>query len=387
MKACNKTKRNLVDYLMIISIALTFTGETIKVFAMPLYLYGFLLTIICMSITELYKFKLTMIDLFAFIWLISATFGVLAYQNSIGKQQYYSTITDCVLILCASAYCKSIERVDLCIKTIAIVFIPFLIVNTIELITGIRFSNMSDMYLRMSRDSAASFFVNVNDNTTVIVCTLFIVCLYNTQHTKWKMILIGAGVIIVAFIGSRLAMFTCIVVFTFKLITSYVYKKVGNVGSIKSILIIIAPLILIIVIGSYINSSTLIQKISSDSEIGSDIFRLQLLSTAIAKIGDASIILGMGPGGAFDMLHTNPHAMLFEMLLDYGIVVFSLLLTIIGKLVLSFKKNIPFKDSQVYCSFAIAFVIMSFCSSSMIRIRCVFIIMTVIYKKYRLSKN
>ena len=93
-----------------------------------------------------------------------------------------------------------------------------------------------------------------------------------------------------------------------------------------------------------------------------------------------SFFLGAGAGRTVALIGTNPHNFFLEILADHGIVIFGIICYMFYQIcVRMFKSKYDIKTRTIGSSFAVAVILLSISSSSMLRLRLMWICLTMIY--------
>ena len=110
-----------------------------------------------------------------------------------------------------------------------------------------------------------------------------------------------------------------------------------------------------------------------------DLFRVDRIRDTILLSLNPGFLIGNGPGATLEIMGYSPHCSVFELLSDYGIVVFASLLALLMPFFSAFAKKGSLMNRALLTAFPVFFLMVSFTSSSMLRIHCVWVILAILF--------
>lgn len=242
------------------------------------------------------------------------------------------------------------------------------------------------------RNHVRTFFGNPNDCATWIVLCFFGLFLYmciKKYLRLFMLIALGITTFAVYATGSR-ACTLGMVVFIIALILGKVliyfsnrkinkWKQLIQLLFYFIVLMVSAIIIVLLFFEREILDNFILQYISSVGNTESDLLRLTLTEGSM-RVAINYMLAGAGAFQSINYLGINPHNFLLEILADYGIFIFliivSMLLNIFWKI---FDLKLT-KDIRSFCfSFFLSFLVISISSSSINRLRLTWIIIIMMF--------
>ena len=370
-------------------IVTAFFGEQFKVFSVPIYCYFIVFTIIVMAfnsearIRVNKKIQLNNLSHFAVLWAVLATFLFLFTISKVGTQPYLYCIASALIVYVVANSAKDKESTDILFKFAYVAIVFTCIVCVFELITGIHIIRTDEYYTRMGTGNSFGFQVNVNDNASLLVMSLF-APLYFFKRRKVLniMVLLLLGYLIVR-IGSRLAILSALgglIVAMMTSVTALVDRK-GN--RFLTISLFFGGLAAIVLLIATLDSQKFLSVISDTGNYANDMARIVFMQRALNRTNLLGYLVGNGAGVTQMKVGYSIHSMFVEILCDYGIFVTAWFASFPIKLLLSFNKSIKTSSKMYLVSFALCYVMISFCSSSMLRIRGIWVLFSLGWSYYQ----
>lgn len=391
------TKRTWIEsfnrYICGVAVVLSFFGSQLALFGLPLYLYFLAINLILLFINCGMKIviptKLTSnkeMQVFVVVTFLMATILLPISIPKATTQPYVNCCLTLLLLWTVYANGKTVEDVEFILK---FVFIGLLIVCGVtqyELITGNHFVEIiSEYYERMGKDNAFGFQGNINDNATVLVT-----CLFSALYFLKKQPILMGGVIawtvyLVYCIGSRMAIIAVLSIVIVAVVVVLLGKVAEYNGSVTKVILYLLILLAAVLLILTIDSSKFLNMISNAQDIDSDATRVRILNDATKTTLKNSFFLGNGSGMTQYLIRASVHSALIEVLCDYGIFAVIPLVVLLAKLLTSFVYRIAIGKKIYITGFAVVFVLMSFCSSSMLRIQEAWIVLALVLRYYHLE--
>lgn len=250
----------------------------------------------------------------------------------------------------------------------------------LEIITGIHL----DDDLSFGND-IRTFFGNPNDYATWIVLCLFGTTLYYARKKRRCLCALAwiLAMYIVLHTGSRAALLSLLIAVVFFVIGFMAGYEKNIKGStrkrIKAFHIIgmAAVAVFLTICLSCVDIVTLAN--NDVANASSNIIRLKIIRDS-AMVICGYLFMGAGAGQTTIYIGINPHNFLLELLGDYGIVVTVILLYMLWKIFVRIFADQKVTDSGIVCfAFAPAFVMVSISSSSILRLRIMWVVLILFY--------
>ena len=377
---------NIIHCLFIISFIF---GEQIKIFNVPLYaiLTAAELVLIASRSRKQYMPEDKTIIFFAIFWLIVASVLLLFSYSRVGFHPWiYAAESALILIIIT----ENVQNGYDWEKFIVYVFIAHILTcafSTYELATGTHFLKYIDTYyLRMGLNNAFGFQVNINDNASVVAVGLFAVLPFLKKKKKLSIAVLIWSYYLLYRLGSRMCLLTCYVVIILAVLL-FVANSIISSKRIKSFFTFFFVIIIIIIFTIVlVNENVFLSIFSDDINFVSDAARIEFMKESLSVTASNSLFLGNGPGVTSALIGKSIHSMPVEILCDYGIGVFAFFMYILIKMGTSFSIIGQLKSAIYITCFACAFFFLSFCSSSALHIRFLWVVFALVWKWYALQK-
>lgn len=375
------TVGELLISLAIISVAF---GDIYKIAGIvPVYLAFLAVAVIFEAGTMFRQKPDTPLHFFALSWILFATFDLALHFDNSNMTIYFSSCANSLFIyLIACTALKKKDVLSLYSKALIACVLITIIACVIETYTGIHYVNFDERYRRMFSSLAAGFQVNINDNATLL--SLMIPAVLITMRAKTKYLIAFILLVLVVQIGSRL----CNVSIAVLLLLSAglgLYSKIGDRDSkrtYKVFLICIFGIVAIIMalfLDSIYSALVSLSGESLSTTTADDLFRVDRITDTILLSLNPGFLIGNGPGATLEIIGYSPHCSVFELLSDYGIVVFASLLALSAPFFSAFAKRGGLMNRVLLTAFPVFFLMVSFTSSSMLRIHCVWVILAILF--------
>ena len=403
MQIMNKTTNQdnqlflLESHLCGLMIVLTFFGEHFKLFGFSLYCYPIIPCIFLLLANNNFKVQIirrinfSRIETFPILLIIFSTFTLPFSFGSVGTQPYFKTVVTALIMLLVANNIYDEKSLELVMRYALIGVIITAVACGYELYTGHHFYTRAltdERLFRMGKNNSFGFQINVNDNASLMALSVFIVIIYLKGKSFISKVFLEflafVLLMITSAIGSRLVFLTLIVVsieaVILLLISRYTKGKVPR--------FIIGALI-VIICGFYLilfNVTGFLNSVSSAAYYNQDYARVHYMQWSLKTITPLSLLFGHGCGVTQQLIGGySIHSVLVEFLCDNGIIVASYLINLIIQIQFSFSDKINRIYGNFLSCFATAFVFISFCSSSMLRIRSVWVYLVIMWKLYSLQ--
>lgn len=381
---------NISSHICGLFIVSLYFGEQIKILNIPLYCYFLVLTIFLLLKKESFIIRLKKINIsdlshFSIFLILCATVVIPIVYGRVGTQPYFYCVVSSLIIFVISNYSKDDNSIELLANYAFVGLILTCVISTYELITHTHFIKLNEYYARMGIGNAFGFQVNINDNASLIAICLFSVYFVYRKKKILSIIIAIWSLCLIQIIDSRLVLLsiictlmTAIVVIVFGKILSY-YKQMTN------LLFFLGVGVIVLLFISFFSVDSFIYYISDSSNYKNDFARVDFMESAIKSIIGPQFLFGNGAGVTVEKIGYSIHSLLVELLCDYGIFVFVWFMYFLIKLILSFSEKISVSSKSFITSFTVAFILISFCSSSMLRIRPIWMMFSLVWNYYRIT--
>lgn len=369
-------------FLMIISLAL---GE-VAIFDIKI---SWIFTVLTVAFAIIYIFKRYYFSryqglfiLFTIFWILYALF-LFTFQTSLPQTSsgLFSLIVNIVIMILLIILIKDDKLILLTVKAMKCGLYITIIIAVLNVFFGVYLVDVESDLLRYG-NIPLGFFGNPNDFATFVVMGIFglflgwtisktinIVELISVLFSIYLIYLAGSR-------GSLIGILVFVLLFTIFHLIDRISRNHSWVLMLSIIVVAIFSYLFIFLPEGLI--SFLLNIFSSEETIVSDIYRIRIVNESIRMFLDSKL-LGVGPLVTTQLLNINPHNLLVEILVDYGLVVFSLFMVIlVSNLVVISKSKRIFNRVLVY-SIIPSFLVIGITSSSMFRIRYAWVLFTVIY--------
>ena len=384
-------KIDLKLHLCAVTMLLLQFGEQIKIAGVPLYCF-FLLIDLCMMIKERsYKIVLPKflsiddIGQFAVFWGLVASALLPFSMRKVGMQPYLYCLATALVIFVINDCAKTETELDYLFYYAVIGLLIACIFSTFELVTGTHFIKMDAYYQRMGNNNAFGFQVNVNDNASLIAVGLFAPIYFWKRKPFMSTIIIFWAVGLLAMIGSRMALLSVLLIPFETILLKMVGKLTSQNRVIIKIISIVTIVVALILIFGVFNTESFLKLISDNENYAYDAARLQFMENAIKTITGFSVLFGNGSGVTVFNIGKSVHCVFLEILCDNGVFVFIWLMSLMGRQLFAFAEDIKTSRMLFVTEFLITFTLIGFCSSSMLRIRPIWMMWALVWKYYKLA--
>ena len=389
--------RILESHICGLMVIFTFFGEHFKLFGLPLYIFPLVLCILLLLVDNNFRIhrprgiSLSRIETFPTMLILSSTITLPLSVQSVGTQPYFKTVVTALIMLVVAKNIYDEESFDRILKYTLIGIIVTAAACGYELITGHHFFAKvltNEMLYRMGRDNSFGFQINVNDNASLTALSVFIVflCLKNKGFIK-RLFFIALALIMFTTtlaIGSRLVSlaFAAVLVEFILLLLISRYTK----GTMPKIIIGTIFVILCVLYLASFSVTSFLNSFSSTAYYNQDLGRILFMQWSLRTITPLSLLFGHGCGVTQQMIGgSSIHSVIVELLCDNGIILAFCFIYPIIKIQLSFSDKINRASGIILSCFATAFFLISFCSSSMLRIRSIWVFLVIVWKYYKIK--
>lgn len=376
-------------------IVFTFFCEHFKFFGMPLYIYPLILCLFLLLVNNHFKIRkpkgiqFSRIETFSTILIVLATITLPFSVRTVGTQPYIKTVVTALIMLVVAKNIYDEESFELVLKYVLIGIIITAAASGYELITGHHFFAKvltNDRLYRMGRDNSFGFQVNVNDNASLMALSVFISTFL--LRAKRKRVLSIALIVILlgitATIDARLPLLALFAV-AIEMVVLIVISRLKK-GAMPKIVVGTIVFVTCIIFFSIYSVSGILSLLSNNQSYQYDAARLSFMSSAVKTISPISFLFGRGCGVTQELIGGySIHSVLIELLCDNGILAAACFMYLIIRLQFSFADRISSFRSILFPCFATAFFLISFCSSSMLRIRSIWVYLVVVWQYYMLG--
>lgn len=400
MNEANKSKSQvgiLESHICGLMVVLTFFGEHFKVLGVSLYCYPLVLCIFLLLLDKHFRIKkpgriqLSRIETFATFLIIFATLTLPLASRSVGNQPYTKIVVTALIMLVLAHNCNDEESVDLMLKYALIGIIITAITSGYELVSGQHYYAkvlLDSRLFRMGVGNSFGFQINVNDNASLVSLSIFpVLIVLKKSRAVMRFVCVAvicALLFIATGINSRLALLALMIAgfefFLLLLISRYTKGRVSKV--IFAILLVTCCVFFF----ASFSSSNFLDIISDSQNFDNDNSRLLFMYWALKSISPVSFVFGNGCGVTQQIIGYSIHSVPIELLCDYGIIVAASFMYYIVKMEYAFTERINRFYNIVFPCFATAFFFVSFCSSSMLRIRPLWCYLIIMWKLYSFEK-
>ena len=385
--------RRLESHICGVMIVCSFFGEHFKVLGISIYCFPLIIYILLLLVNNHYRiplpkgFVFSRIETFSLLLILFSTITLPFSISRVGSLSYIKILVNALMMLVVANTIRDLESFDLVIKYFLVGIFITAIASGYEIITGHHFyakTLIDDRLYRMGRGSAFGFQINVNDNSSLISLCVFVpILVLRRKSVLLKLITIGmiaALVVLVVTINARLPVLALAIVAVEAIALLLVSRYTKGVVH-KFIVGFIILFALVLFFASF-STTNFLGIISNSQTYQYDYARLMFIQSAFKSITPISFIFGNGSGVTLNMINYSIHSVLIELLCDYGIIVAISFMFLIIRLQFAFADKIAHFSSIYFPCFATAFFMISFCSSSMLRIYPVWLLLVIVWKKY-----
>ena len=385
--------RRLESHICGIMIICSFFGEHFKVFGISVYCFPLIICIILLLADNHYRIplpkgnSLARIERFSFFLILFSTITLPFSLSRVGSLPYIKILVNALMMLIVASNITDLESFNLVMKYFLVGIIITAIASGYEIITGHHFYTktlIDDRLYRMGRGSAFGFQINVNDNSSLISLCVFIPILFLRRKSVFlKLVAIGMIAVLVGLavtINARLPVLALVIVAVEAVALLLVSRYTK--GAVHKFIVGLIFFVALVLFFASFSATSFLGIISSSQTYQYDYARLMFIQSAFKTITPISFIFGNGSGVTLNMINFSIHSVLIELLCDYGIIVAISFILLIIRLQFSFADNIDHFSSIYFPCFATAFFMISFCSSSMLRIYPVWLLLVIVWKKY-----
>ena len=372
-------------------ILTSFFGEQYKIAGIPIYCFFILFTILFTIMG--YGKKRSTIDtariddltVFGVGWIAIATLLFLTYGRSMTTPYLYC-ISTVLIIININNNSSSLHHIEILYRFAYLGLIITCIVCSVEFLTGTHFIKIyNDYYVRMGRGNSFGFQVNINDNASCLTACMFVPLFNFNRKRRLNTIILIWIVALLIMIGSRLALIAMISIFCMYILVSLTNKLDDIAGHQLGVIVFLIGLLAIIVFAGTITTQRFLSIISDEANLNYDLARLMFMKKALQKTDALGLLIGNGAGVTQQRIGYSIHCVFVEILCDYGVFVFSWLFYFLIKMAFSFTDSICIATKRYTSSFAICFILLGFCSSSMLRIRTIWAVFSLVWCNYRMK--
>ncbi len=304
---------------------------------------------------------------------------------------YISIASDLLIIILIVLTATEKKTILYYCKAVVIGHSLSILASVYELQTGNHLVKLSEEYIRIYGTNIFGFQVNINDNVTALLMGMFallILMAENKRYKLWKCISLVITIYLILRIGSRSGYMSLVVCGFMIIYLNLIYKFIHN-NKIKMFLnFAFISFILLTLIATFYDNTliSVLENVFGGKDYYSDLQRLTIIKDTF-KFGYKRLFLGLGPGVSTLMLGINPHFLFLEILVDYGFIILILFLRVLFEILNIKFFSINKFTKSIIVSFIIGFITISIASSSIIRIRVVWIMLATIYSLYKYYAN
>ena len=386
----------LESHMCGLMVVCTFFGEHFKFIGVPIYCYPLFLCILMMLVNNNFKLKkvrrinFSRVETFPFLLIIFSTITLPFSIRIVGTQPYFKTVVTALIMLVVAKNIYNEESFEQILEYALIGIIITAAACGYELLTGHHFYAkvlIDERLYRMGRNNSFGFQINVNDNASLIALSIFIAVLYLRNKGIIKKVLIATLALILFLImtaiNSRLVLLAFMVVGIEAIVLLLISRYTK--GTVPKFVVSLLFALLCILYFSSFTITGFLNTFSSSAYYNQDLDRILFMQWSLKTISPISLLFGNGCGVTQQLIGgSSIHAVIVEFLCDNGIIVILCFMNLIIKMLLSFADNIKLRIGVLLSCFATAFIFISFCSSSMLRIRSIWVYFVVFWKLYSL---
>ncbi len=381
---------SIINHMVFIVIILMSTGEVFRLFSIPLYVYalGFALAVYLIScLKNNGKVRSNKLVVLVISWLIWGFILMLFTEVHYTFGFYISLILNLTIVLLITLTAIDEQKALYYSSAVIIGHIASLAVSIYELRTGNHLVTLDAHYSRIFDYNAFGFQVNVNDNTSALFIGMFLILVSIIITPKYRLgkafILLITFYVIVE-IGSRTGMGSILLSGSLFLYTYFVSKVVHRRKLRFIVDFAFFTLILFGLTAVFYDNDliSVIIGIYGDKAVYSDQSRLEILRAGIYYASER-FFFGLGPGVVTFKIGTNPHFLFMEILADYGFIILFLFLGVIMTIAKTNHLQVEPQLKSTMIAFALGFITISVASSSLIRVRVVWIVLAIMFSLHR----
>jgi len=396
VKKWNNKKMKIALFCLVVTSCL---GETLNIFGIKasiLCAFGTLFFFLIDHVNNPVKFstnEVKRLSFFVFFWLFYATLQmVFILNNDYVISSYLSLVINIFLIIMLATNIFEIKDIIFINRALILGLVINLLIAYWEIYSGNHLVPLDEERLLAFGNKPIGVFGNINDLATFL-CWGIIALILNFSLTHKNIfitgILIIASVYILLVINARAPIYG-ILLYGFSIILCYVLFIVKQKSKIIFKFIIAFGSFIVVtfflITTSLYTLDELILIVSSEGNQGSDLYRLELIISALSALINTAF-LGVGPGQSIVVSGINVHNFFIEIMVEYGLVVIGGIVSIFIYMYRMYKWNLPLFLSSCVMSFPAAFFLISISSSGANKIRATWIIITIIFMAVSISKK
>ena len=384
---------SIINHAIFLAIILMSTGEVFRVFSTPLYVYalGFALGAYLIfpfgDNRRTHKLGRNKLLILAVSWLIWGLVLMLFTEVHYTFGFYRSLVINLTIILLIGLTATDERSALYYSRAVIVGHIANLGVSIYEFQTGNHLVQLDSYYLRIFAHNALGFQVNVNDNTSALFIGMFLLLISLATTPKYrlgKVISLAVTFYVIAKIGSRTGLLSILLSGSMFLYTYFVSKAFRDNRLRFLVDFAFFTLILLGLVAVFYDNHliSVIVGIFGDKAIHSDLRRLAILNEGIRHAYERMFV-GLGPGVVTSKIGTNPHFLLLEILADYGVIILFLFLGVLMTLAKVSHLQVKPQIKSTMSAFSLGFITISVASSSLIRVRVVWIVLAIMFSLHR----
>lgn len=384
------SKYNIPLYLCGGMILTSYFGEQFKIGSIPIYcifiVAFFISWLLIRSRTLVIRnINFKSISQVSLLWIIVATIHFLFSFKVVGSQSYLYCVVTGLIVIVVSMCCKSKKDTELLLKYAYIGVLITCVACTIELITGVHYIPTNDYYSRMGNGNTFGFQINVNDNASLLSASLFVPLYFIKRKPVLNSILVVWILFLLVKIESRLGLISVFASALFA-VGVYLFNFINKSGrQILGAIFTFTMLIVVFLLFAFLNEQIFLRYISDSINYTSDSQRIMIIKSALSNTEFLGFIFGNGAGVTQEVIGYSIHCLFIEVLCDYGVFVAVWLFSFIFRMFRAYRSNCSNLLKIYVVSFSMCFSLLSFCSSSMIRIRSIWAVFCLIWCSYQIS--
>lgn len=339
-----KIKFNKIeDFLLIAYCFLVCLNQYFQFFGIPIFIYSLILLSFALMI-EIKKngMHISKVSLFFLFWILYGIILVIIHNNYFSKRYFLLLLINILGFFNVSYMCdKEPYRIKKCLKSFMIGLMANVIVAFWEIKTGRHIVPVTDDYARRFFHIPLGFFANTNDLSTVLIVMMVLVSIYYfvSKESKRHLFIVGATLLSAGYIVIRTHSIIGIMSMIAIPIIVFLYRSLKNEKRFLITLLIIGVAIVTLLILSILIDINL-----SEISIG-ELFEERIIyaKKALQDFND-SLWLGIGPGQNNVQGYGAVHNYLIEVLTEYGIIIFIILLYYYTKII---KKQFLLENTEI----------------------------------------
>lgn len=369
-----KSSKRISDLLLFLYAWFSCFNQYFQFLGIPLFMFVLACLVINILFSSGFRIRINMNRkelpvLTATVWVIYGFIFALCLNNQTGWRYLLLVSTNIIGYCVVITYCsQTAEAKNAVVKGLIVGMICNLLIATWEVSTGNHIVPLTEAYIRRFKYKPLGFFANTNDFSIVILSiAIVLICWFvQRKRSKVKSVLFLTLVLFSIYILIYANSTTCIILMPFMVVLSglfYLNRKNDKKWFLTTIIGLTTVLFVILLGGLDIVISRYFGEVDFTTISG----RSSIWNAAMQAFFQSKWI-GIGPGQSSVKAMGLAHNIVIELLTEYGIFVFILILISYGNILKHQLRKNSNLSSCIGKVFAIMVVPMSIATSSLTKL-------------------